>query len=341
MNRHLRLIGRAIVAVAPPSPAGGVALRASFCMAVPLIALFATDHLEWALYAGFGAFAAVYGRHATYAHRLWSQLVAGGVLVTVMLIGTLVSFLDAPAPVRIVVLALVATGVNLISVAMAWAPPGPIFAVFACGACLSIPAAGSAFPAVVAIGGGTVLLTAVVTVALACRRVPWRRATAFELTWAATPYGARRSVLMGASALIAGFAAHLVVHERWYWASIAAVAAVTGTDTHSRLARGAQRFLGTAGGVVLAAALFSLDGPPVLLLGVAIVCQGVIELIVLRNYAIAMTLITLVALSMVQLSAPGPTGALVGDRLLETLIGVAVGMVLSLGLGLVVRRRAA
>jgi predicted ferric reductase len=55
--------------------------------------------------------------------------------------------------------------------------------------------------------------------------------------------------------------------------------------------------------------------------------QGLTELVVTRNYGIALLFITPLALVLGQLADPRPTGPLLLDRLVETLLGVAIGTI--------------
>ena len=54
--------------------------------------------------------------------------------------------------------------------------------------------------------------------------------------------------------------------------------------------------------------------------------QACAELLVVRNYGLALVAITPLALLSMQVAHPEPVGVLVMDRLIETLIGVAVGL---------------
>lgn len=107
---------------------------------------------------------------------------------------------------------------------------------------------------------------------------------------------------------------------------VAAIAVLVGSNIHARLTRGLQRFLGTLVGVVLAATVMWIDPPILVVLILAIFCQGFIEMIILRNYAAGMIFITVIALVMVNMASPFPQETFIRNRVFETLIGVIVGM---------------
>ncbi|PZA18847.1 FUSC family protein, partial [Modestobacter versicolor] len=121
-------------------------------------------------------------------------------------------------------------------------------------------------------------------------------------------------------------AAALDLHSP-YWAATAAVAVLLGTDARHTRARALHRVTGTLLGTILTAALFWLDlpaGPTVALIGLMLVC---VELLVVNQYVLAVSLITPVSLSLVHLGAGSPPGAdLIAIRLGETLVGIAVGL---------------
>ena len=316
-----------------------VALRAAISVAVPLLVLWMLGRLDLSIYASFGAFAALYGRHDVFRDRIRMQASAGGVLLAAMLVGTALSVASAPAVVSVIVVAVIASGVTLLAYSMRWHPPGPLFPVFAVGACATIPATTATFVAVLLVGGASVLfgLAVSTTVALFTRaksetprktRPPWG-ATAWEM--AAT---------VGIATVAAGIAGLLVMETHWYWAAVGAVAAVSGAHVTARVIRGVQRLVGTLLGIVVAAGILALDLPPLAIIGVAVVLQASAEMFVGRNYGIAMVFVTPLALLMVGLAAPIPADVLLRDRAVETTIGVVVGTIVAVASAAIRRRQA-
>jgi len=74
------------------------------------------------------------------------------------------------------------------------------------------------------------------------------------------------------------------------------------------------------------AALFALELSGMAVIVVVVALQALAELFVGRNYGLALIAVTPLALLMVHLAAPVPAGTLIVDRGLETVIGVAVGL---------------
>ena len=81
----------------------------------------------------------MYGRFHYYGDRLRMQLGAGLVFIRVLLIGTLLSMLDAQITVRIMVIALMPTLITGIAIGYSWHPGGATFPVFAPGAVETMP----------------------------------------------------------------------------------------------------------------------------------------------------------------------------------------------------------
>lgn len=327
-----------VVRVGPHQGDHRVAVRAVLSVRVPLLVLLLIGRLDLSVYASFGAFAALYGRMDGPRTRVRMQAAAGAVLVSSMLVGTGLSALAVPALASVTVVAVLAASVTLLAYRARWHPPGALFAVFAAGATASFPATGSTLLTVLIVGGASVGWSLLVTTVFAlARRGSWARphrprppidAVAWEMT-----------ATVGAAALLAGVAGVLLVGTHWYWAMVGAVAAVGGAHVTARLIRGVQRLVGTLLGVLIAAGLLALPLPPWLVILVAVMLQAGAELFVGRNYGIAMLFITPLALLMVSLASPVAPELLLRDRVIETVIGVAVGTVVAI-VSASLRRRA-
>ncbi|SIS08580.1 FUSC family protein [Microbacterium sp. RURRCA19A] len=318
-----------VIRIGPHGGAHRVAARAALSVGVPLLVLLLIGRLDLSVYASFGAFAALYGRLDPPRTRVRMQATAGGILVLSMLLGTLLSALSAPPVVSVVVVAVLAAAVTLFAYRAQWHPPGALFTVFAAGACASFPATAATFGLVLLVGLSSVAWSLLVTTAFVLvRRGSWRRPSR-----QAPPIGPvawEMTATVGVAALLAGVAGTLLIGTHWYWAMVGAVAAVGGAHVTARLIRGTQRLVGTLVGVLIAAGLLALHLPPWAILVVAVLMQVGAELFVGRNYGIAMVFITPLALLMISLASPATPGMLLRDRVLETVIGVAVGTVVAI-----------
>lgn len=111
-----------------------------------------------------------------------------------------------------------------------------------------------------------------------------------------------------------------------YWAQIAAVVPLSAPGRTAQVERGLHRVVGTTLGILTTAFLLSFASLDWQLVVWVVVLQFLAELYVLRNYSLALLFITPLAPLMVQLANPQPAGPMLQARVLETAIGVVVGV---------------
>jgi len=329
---------RHFVALGPHAGAHRVALRAGLSVALPLLLLEATGRLDLSLYATFGAFTALYGRADRHGARARMQLSAAAVLVACVTLGTAVAVSPARDWLILPVAALVAAAAAAASDLARWHPPGALFPIFALAACAAVPAAPERIPIAAAVAAGSALLAVAIGVAGGARpRLRAQRDVAqrsgLATSRAARAAGAvdgRDAATAAVATLVAGLIPTALGLGHPYWAMVAALAATSGPDTTARLVRAGQRAAGTLLGVAAAAVLLTLPLSPLATIAAVVALQGVAELLVGRNYALALVAVTPLALLMVELAHPVGTAALLHDRALETLLGAAVGAAVTL-----------
>lgn len=124
--------------------------------------------------------------------------------------------------------------------------------------------------------------------------------------------------------LIAGGVALLIDNAHAYWAAGFAILIVqTGGSRRVQVDRALHCTVGTATGIALFALILRLDLGHWWLVALVIGFQAIVQLLVTRNYAVALTFITPLALVVSsQLTAMDPE-TIVLDRAVDTLIGVS------------------
>ncbi|MEU4092169.1 FUSC family protein [Streptomyces sp. NPDC026673] len=136
------------------------------------------------------------------------------------------------------------------------------------------------------------------------------------------PLGLR--VLLGSA--LGGWGSLALGVDRPYWAVVTA-AAVFAANTTLSWHRALQRVLGNLLGVLLFTALVPLTTTgAVALIVTALVCNVAAEATIARNYWIASAFVTPMAMIMTEFAGALPTGRLVADRWLDTLVGAAAGL---------------
>ena len=133
---------------------------------------------------------------------------------------------------------------------------------------------------------------------------------------------------VGVAALLAGALAAVMEAERAYWTIAAAVLMLhQGFDWPRTLLRSIQRTLGTWIGLLLAGLMLWWNPTGLWLLLMVMAMQFVIEIAVVRNYAIAVVFITGVALTIASGGQPvDDIGGLLLERGVDTLLGCACAL---------------
>ena len=315
-----------------------LALQAGLAMAVPIVVLALLGYERLALLAATGAFTVIYGGWlrprerarfaplvslALFACAAAGTLAAGGGVVAV-LVGVLMLTVASAAVVGWVSLG----------------PPGPVFFVLVFGLSAQVTGVHDGARAVdpwiylAVVAGSSVFACLLVAAPLLVPRYRAEPARPlrdlFPRRWGAV---ARTFTERAAIVGIVGVAAAAIVDpHRSYWIVCAGIA-VVGMPVGRRDAatRGIHRTVGTIVGAALYLALAFLP-LPVWALGIVLgLLQFVIELVVVRHYALALVFITPLALLIIG-TATGDAGSmpLAFERVVDTLVGAAVGTVAAL-----------
>ena len=315
-----------------------VAFRAAVAAMLPLVVLLAMGRIEWGAYAAFGAFTALYGRGEPYRQRVVSLTVAAVGLLACIAGGTAIAATGAPLWVTGIVLVAVTTAGTLVAMSFDLLPRGALFFVFALLVCAQVPTpaaewgermfvavCSAAFAWLLGMSGAVLRRWAPARLLPAFRtleRVPRRRRVTSEpRVWLAVAQNGVGGVAAGALAVGFGLG-----HP--YWSVVSLVAVIPPPHGPNTMGRAVERIVGTVVGLGAAAVLL-WPQPPAWVLIVAIgVCQFAAELLVGWFYAAALVFITPLALSVSELGASSPVDSLLGDRLIETVVGAGIGLVL-------------
>lgn len=310
------------------------AIRSVISIGVPVAVALTLGRSDLTLFASFGAFNSLYGRHAVYSSRLRMQVETGIGLVAAVTLGVAVAAIDAGAWLAIAATAGVSVSGYLVSRWAQWIPPGALFFVFATGGCAAHAQTWSMVPvafAVAAAAAGFAVLVGQCGQLFPAGRRRSKRPHAVRLSRAELfgAEGVRGDLFAYAlGPVIAGTIAAAVGGAHPYWAVVSAVAPLTGPSDRQRIVRATHRILGTAAGVVVSLAVLSFEPNVALTLVLALVAQAWAELFVARNYGLAVVGITPLALLMQHLAVRSDPVSTVTDRLLETALGLLVAVVL-------------
>jgi len=323
-----------------------VGLRAALAVAVPLVVLYAVGRLDLTAYATFGAFTALYGRNEPYRVRARTLTVAAVALLASIAAGVGLAVAGEPLLLTSLALVVVVGGGTLFVTVFQVVPPQALFFVFALLVCAAVPTpAADALPRI-GLAAATAVFAWLLTMSgWAIRRLPGlphralgraglvnelRRRPGLDLAalrdprvWLTVAQNVVGVLLAGGVALAFGFG-----HA--YWAVVSLVAVIPPARAAHSISRSLHRIIGTVVGVGVTALILVWSPPAAVVIGVIVVCQFFAEILVARHYGAALVFITPLALSVSHLASPTPLGVLVVDRVLETVLGAAIGIVLVL-----------
>ncbi|RFA12015.1 hypothetical protein B7R21_11835 [Subtercola boreus] len=336
---------RSVVTVGEHGGAHRAAIRAGLSILIPFLVLLALGHVEWSIYAAFGAFTSVYGRNSSRSGRLRMQAAAAVVMVSAVLLGSLVAMLPGREWLAVLVASIVAVVAARVSDIFGFLPPGPLFAVFALCAIASVPGTAANLPIAFTVAGASALLAVVIGQAGRVRLVTPGRPDArgaigpsADLRPAAPPASRAASPLafrpfhylrFGVAAAVAGSLSTALGIGHPYWAMVAAIVPLVAADLPNAFVRGTHRVLGTVVGLALAWLLLLLQPSGLVAILLVVGLQMAAELLIMRNYGLALVFVTPLALLMIDLVHPGDPTQLITDRGLETLLGTAVAIVIA------------
>lgn len=319
-----------------PGPLGG-AVRCGIAVTLTFVLLAVTGHADLTGFASLGALASLYGRDEPYPWR-WRLMTLAGLSLTVSAgLCSALAWLDAPAAVQLVLVALVAACATSSCTALRTGPPGGTIIVFAAGTGMSPVAQGVDVltrTAATATGAGIAVLvcTAGLLPALLRNRPmpdPPRPSEAARAALA-DPTVRTSAALVLTGALAAGIIVTLAGWDHPAWAAMGATAVLQGRNVHHMGQRAVQRAVGTLGGAALAFPLLAADLPFWAVAVLVIALQTATEVVVCRHYGAAMLTITPMALLM---TSNGSVAAdpmhLAADRILDTLVGALVGVLVA------------
>jgi hypothetical protein len=330
-------VGSALFRVGPHRGAHRVALRAGVSVLVPLLLLTLTGHTGWTVYAAFGAFTSLYGRMHGHATRVEMQLVVAAALTSAVTLGAAVALAPDARWLSVVVGPLVAVGGALLSDDLGWHPPGPLFLVFAFTVCAAIPGSAST----VAIAAGVAACSASFAVIIGGIGSYRTHSTRLRVqlprlsigTTMRRPGEIPHLLRYFVACALAGAVSNALGWGHAYWAMVAAVVPMAASDTAGRLVRASHRMAGTLAGLLLALPILALQAQGIEAVLIIVALQIAAELLVGRNYGLALCFVTPLALMMGQLAHPLPIGGLLRDRAWDTALGVSISVVLTLVTG--------
>lgn len=319
------------------SALAGVQAGVAAAIALPLVWLSPWSHLIG--FAALGVLVALFGRFAPGRNRILLPVTLCQVFAVFSM--SFVAWLGAPFGVQLALLALGCGAFLFISLTGGFGAPGPLIFVFAAAASMST---GLTFEQMVERTAATAII-AVFAWGICAASEKLRHHPSAERPFPADPqlpvsHRLNMATRATIGSAIAVFASHALGANHPAWAAMGALAVLQGTHLHINMNRALQRTVGTTVGAILAWGLLIQDPSVWVLIAVLVGLQILTEIVIGANYALGQVLVTPMALLMTYLAAPQAAGPeMAPERVLDTLLGAAVGICIAVLLSSIDDRR--
>jgi MFS family permease len=315
------------------------AISTGLAMGLPIAILSAFGQPELGLIACTGGFAAMYLSNRTRRERamLLSFVVLG--LVASSAIGVAVS---GSVPLGLFTLFALTVVGSIVLLGIGAGPPGSMFFMLIAGASIRL-AAPPRLEGVGLNGGlviGMVAVGAVISYAIVVIPLlhPSVRQDDFDAHRAREPlrfslHGDARAIVIN---LVVGSAIAVLISapvgvQRTYWVLLTVIAILqNGRELRLTALRAIHRVLGTFVGLGLFALLLPLRLTGLLLALLLAILMFFVQLVVIRNYGLALVFITPLALLIASSGDPRDVGTITVTRVVDTLLGAGIAMIVLL-----------
>jgi uncharacterized membrane protein YgaE (UPF0421/DUF939 family) len=293
---------------------------------LPLIAFTLAGHVQSGALASLGALAVLYAPGLEYRRRAARVFGVGVGLVLAAAAGTVAT--GSPVG-TVAVIALVAGVAVLLSRWRSVAPPGALMPVLVGATATQIPLES----APLATRLGLVALGAAIAWVVVMAGAPFKKRLPAPPSvrpptppWPQIMRAAARGAVGTAAAALVALTLGL---PRPDWAAVACAAVLLHDASRATLRRAGHRAAGTAAGIGVAGVVLAVAPGALALVVLVVVLQFVVELVVARNYTLAVVFITPLALLQGALATgqlDGPVAGLLAGRLIETAVGCAAAV---------------
>lgn len=136
---------------------------------------------------------------------------------------------------------------------------------------------------------------------------------------------------IGVAVIISTLVAWALGNPRPYWVPLTCACVLQGATMVASVHRTVQRALGTTVGVLIAGGILAMKPPFVLIVVAIVALQLIVELLIVRNYGMAVVFITPLPILLIELGyAHMSVAALIEARFFDTMVGCALGLLASL-----------
>ncbi len=308
-----------------------IGLQASLASAVTLVSWLASPWPDLAGVGALGALAVLFGRFAPNGERGRVVLTCVFWLIFAVVTMSVAARLGAPAPLKLALLAFACGFFFFVANTGQFGPPGPLIFVFAAGALTGEVGTWQ----IVLERAAATAVSGLLAWAICVATDRWRQAVSPDAPSPLEPVRPFSHRLIAAAritfgAAVALFAVHLYGADHPGWAALGTLAVMQGTHLHISMNRALQRMAGTVVGAGLVWLVLAEQPSAWSVIALVAGLQFVTEIVIGANYALGQIFVTPLALLMSYLASNGAAGvAMAGERVLDTIAGACIGIVLS------------
>jgi hypothetical protein len=308
---------------------------AGLAIGLPLLVFALAGEQQLGMIASLGAFTALY---AAPLRRIDRVIVLPFVMIG-FVIAAFIGVLASTDPTMSVVALIAVTVVAcVLSIGFELGPPGALLYVLVTGVANQIAAsmreAGSgdlySIPLLVAIGALLAYLVIIAPLAAPAVRKHEGPIVGLRTLFPGFRLDMTARLIAGriiAAAIIAGVLSSPLQTRRTYWVIVTAIAVLQASHIRRiTWLRAVHRIVGTALGIGAFALLSMVQPEGYALIAVIVLLQAAIEIVVMRNYGLALVFITPLALTIATAAHTQDTLLTVWERMFDTLLGSAIAL---------------
>jgi hypothetical protein len=298
---------------------------AALSSGLPLVIAAYFNHMAYGLVGSLGGMVFLYQTQAGLSQRMITLMTCAFGVTACYALG-LLSHLAPPLMIPLFVFIAICS--TMVCRFFGMGPPGSLFFIMAAALGSFSPGALEQLPLMVGLVALGTMLACAIGFFYSVLALRLRAAIPAAPTEATFDFVIVDSVVIGAFVGLSLVVAELLQLQRAYWVPISCIAVMQAQSLRALWNKQLQRVLGTAVGLLVAWALLlmPLDKWTISLTIMAL--TFIIESVVVRHYGIATVFITPLTILLAEstLLDRGAAGALMQARLLDTVIGCAVGL---------------
>ena len=316
---------RHLIAITPSERPWQMPVAAALASGLPLAMAAAFDRLNYGFTASLAGLVFLYLPATALSHRMTRIAVCALGMAACYTLGLLCHFtpwLTVPTLAGLTML------VTLLIRRHAVGPPGSLFFVMAAAIGAETPMETRQLPVMVGWFCSGAMLACLIALVYSLHSLRHRKPKPVHRSPQPTFDGiVFDAVIIGACVGISLGLAHLLRLEKSYWVPVACLAVIQGTTLRAVWNRQVHRIIGTTLGLVLAWAILSLPLNDWLIAALVTGLMFVIEMMVVRHYAVATLFITPLGILLAEAATLGdtPAATLIAARFYDTLLGAFVG----------------